>query len=844
MVQTLQKKIVRVASVFAAGVLLLTQFAFAPLAGATSGGYNAVLHSPLPPASTDTFVWKITGSKPGRGEEISHITLNGCWTKHALKSVTITAGTKELKEDGTIKVDDLQDDDLPLTVTVVFKQAYASTGTANIFVKTGGGPSAGFGYQTAGPNCQAPEYGKIEVNKKVDSDGNNVYEGGNGTANGLGFRWGVDGETPAHTMGSHAAATVGTHTVTEKMVNGYVFTGWYYTHDSHYSCAKPRGTTLPVEINVEKGKTKKITLCNQAKNGNITIVKDAQPNNDQNFYFKISKQNSPWDQNFTLDDDGNSGNQHSNTKSFDNLLAGTYIVTENGTNGWTLGDIVCSEGANVITDKANRKATIAIDHDDAVTCTFVNQKNGKLKVYKHTDPAGDQTDFAIEAAAVSGTVLSDPTKLIADGEYETFYVTQGTYTVNETLPAGWAQTQNTCANVVVSADNLYATCHITNTKQAKLKIVKDAYPAEGQDFNFSSALGNFSLKDDDSRQFSGLNPGIYTVSEDALANWDLTNLVCSGADSYSVDWQNRSVNVTLKAGNDATCTFTNEQRSAIHGYKFEDTNGNGQWDDGEGTLEGWIIRLAELCEGEGSETVVCEGSEQSATTNQYGYYRFEGLQAGYYIVCEGQQDGWMQTYPLGEDCHYTELGGQGDEQYGNFGNFQLGQVGGVKFNDINGNGQRDNDEPLLKDWEVTLTTVCENRDLLSTQTLSVNSCAAPQVTKTDAQGRYSFGNLQPGAYKVCETQKTTWQQTYPGTKDGCHQFAINTSGQVIAADFGNKAKPQILGDQTSPHVLGTATTLVKTGSPTAAKSIAIGLSILGALGAIHFLHSRRKDYAK
>ncbi len=683
-------------------------------------------------------------------------------------------------------------------------------------------------------NCNFPA-GKVEVNKKVDANGDGVYEGGNTTANTLGFRWALDNEAPTRMMGTDTSALAGAHTVTEKMVSGYVFTGWYYTTDTQYSCANPRGTTLPVDVTVVKNETKKVTLCNQAKNGNITIIKDAQPNDGQDFYFTIDKTYSAWGDSFTLDDDGNTANTHSNTKSYDNLLVGTYVVKESDTLGWKLADITCSEGADVTVDKDNGKAYITLGHDDSVTCTFVNQKKGKLTVYKHTVPAGDQTKFAIEATG-TGSVY-DPTRWIADGEHEEFVVSQGTYSVNETLPAGWTQSENTCKDVVVSADNLYPSCYITNSKAAKLTIKKEANPQSEHDFEFESdKLGYFKLDNDgdngntlkDYKTFTDLAAGNYAVREQETNDWHLDSIVCTGTRDYSINWEENRVSVNLKGGDDVTCKFVNEKLNKIFGHKFEDVNNNRKWDKNEPALEGWTITLKQDCDDVDEDD--CDNDTHIAKTDQDGEYEFEELLPGDYVVCEKQQDGWMQTYPTSEKgCHEIEVDGPGEEIRANFGNFKKARVLGVKFNDINGNGKQDANEPNLKDWTISLYKATDQNDLLATLGTPV------KTAKTDDKGAYSFGDLTPGTYKVCETQKANWTRTFPAGSD-CHEFTVTTSGQVVTASFGNKPKPQVLG-------AATTATLVNTGS-SASKQILVGLSILGALGALHLLTARRKDYAK
>ena len=63
------------------------------------------------------------------------------------------------------------------------------------------------------------------------------------------------------------------------------------------------------------------------------------------------------------------------------------------------------------------------------------------------------------------------------------------------------------------------------------------------------------------------------MTEAAETGWDLTGLSCSGSATNSRT--DNKLNITLSAGEDATCTFTNTQRGSILGIKFNDLKGNG-----------------------------------------------------------------------------------------------------------------------------------------------------------------------------------------------------------------------------------------------------------------------------
>ncbi len=119
-----------------------------------------------------------------------------------------------------------------------------------------------------------------------------------------------------------------------------------------------------------------------------------------------------------------------------------------------------------------------------------------------------------------------------------------------------------------------------------------------------------------------------------------------------------------------TCSDTCElvdQTFNLHGYKWDDLNGNGVRDcqftasisreinilppqDCEPLLSGWTVFIDENGNGQ------LDGGETSMSTDDgdhFGWYWFEGLAAGNYTVCEVPQAGWNQTYPSNDNnnCH-------------------------------------------------------------------------------------------------------------------------------------------------------------------------------------------------
>lgn len=375
---------------------------------------------------------------------------------------------------------------------------------------------------------------------------------------------------------------------------------------------------------------------------------------------------------------------------------------------------------------------------------------------------------------------------------------------------------------------------VQTPETATLTIKKAANPQHPNfDFTFTSdELGDFALDDDNDptlsneQVFTGLTAGEYGVRELPQFDWMLTDLTCEGTQDYDVVWNDARVQVRLQAGDNVVCTFTNDLLNAVGGFKFNDKNGNGKWDKHEKAMKGWKITITNLNNGETT----------SIKTNKDGFYTFTGLKPGTYKICEEQRAGWVQTFPATDDgCHETTLKGPGQESncfsFGNTkekegngggGEEQLGEINGSKFNDVNGDSAWNTGEPTLSNWTITLKDA--NGNELATQ-------------QTDQNGFYSFKSLHAGAYLVCETQQAGWSRTYPVDSD-CHEITL-AAGEAVTADFGNKPMPQVLGRGAEVQ----AATLVNTGA-NAALQVLFGITILSAVGAVHFLSIRRKDYAK
>ncbi|MHB8118327.1 MAG: SdrD B-like domain-containing protein, partial [Methanothrix sp.] len=171
-----------------------------------------------------------------------------------------------------------------------------------------------------------------------------------------------------------------------------------------------------------------------------------------------------------------------------------------------------------------------------------------------------------------------------------------------------------------------------------------------------------------------------------------------------------------------------------------------------------------------------------------GAYSFTGITPGSYTVEEVVKDGWTQSYPASPGTQtVTLVSGVAGPTDINFGNLRTTDFAGMKFEDLNGNGAKDNGEPGLEGWTIKLK----------------NDGIQVASTSTVAGGAYSFTGITPGSYTVEEVSKQGWTQTYPA--GNVYTVVVYNNGQVTVTkadqtfvastevNFGNMPTASISG---------------------------------------------------
>ncbi|MBD2392370.1 MULTISPECIES: DUF11 domain-containing protein [Aphanizomenon] len=131
--------------------------------------------------------------------------------------------------------------------------------------------------------------------------------------------------------------------------------------------------------------------------GQITIIKDAVPNDSQDFGFTIT---GPTGANitptFTLDDDSDS--TLSNQITFFGLVEGVYTITEDSTSGWSLTGITPTENGVKDTTTSDISSTNVGGRTATITVA-----NGEVWTVKFTNEPANQPSFSIAKDVTSVT---------------------------------------------------------------------------------------------------------------------------------------------------------------------------------------------------------------------------------------------------------------------------------------------------------------------------------------------------------------------------------------------------------------------------------------------------------
>ncbi len=355
----------------------------------------------------------------------------------------------------------------------------------------------------------------------------------------------------------------GTYTVSETLPPGWRL--------EEISCVGASVTTDAdsATIDLAPGERAGCTFINARETvtpNSIKIIKEVAGGQDTDTAFGFSVDGGAFPDEFSL--------KHTGEQLYDPLGNGTYTVTEMVPPGWLTPTINCDATSGdpgfpqVTIDPP--QVTIGVGGLDDVVCTFTNELlPPKITIVKQVSGTVDATTpFTF---SLDGDPLSEAFSLKHDGS-QTYSaldgLTAGTYTVVETVPAGWELTDISCDGGSVTIDAPLVTidlgpdddvvCTFTNEAVGSIEIIKEATgPCSSSTyFDFTFEGQAFSLMNSESFLFEDLAPGVYSVTEKVPSGWVLKEISCVGG---SVNIAIPQASIELGAGDNVVCTFKNER---------------------------------------------------------------------------------------------------------------------------------------------------------------------------------------------------------------------------------------------------------------------------------------------
>ena len=464
---------------------------------------------------------------------------------------------------------------------------------------------------------------------------------------------------------------------------------------------------------------------------------------------------------------------------FDNLLSGTYTITETTPDKFNDGlDAVGTAGGTIGNDVITN---IPLTAGVAGTGYNFGERGTAITgvVFLDTDRDGqfDTTEKGIAGVLIS--LRNDKGEVVAttvtgeNGGYLFNGLTAGRFTITETQPTGYGNsTANVRSNVDVTANGLTGQnfgetlgalggfVYIDANNNGKFDTTEKGIAGAkvtltGTDV-FGTAVNQTATSGaDGSYNFTELFSGTYVVTEtqpspfiDGKDTVGTVNGILRGklgADTITnITLPDGRLGINYNFGEKApTATGT----TFITGSVFFDKNGNGKQDADETGIADVTLTLKD-------ENSVVVGTTK---TDSSGFYGFFDIKAGKFTIEETQPDGFDSS---SLDTLLVTVPAEGliGQNFAEVTSSISGQV----YLDLNNNGFRDANEQGLGGVLITLT---------GTETTSGK--AVTRTTTTGVDGKYSFANLRAGTYVVEETQPI-------GVADG--QDRTGTGGGTLAND--------------------------------------------------------------
>lgn len=258
--------------------------------------------------------------------------------------------------------------------------------------------------------------------------------------------------------------------------------------------------------------------------------------------------------------------------------------------------------------------------------------------------------------------------------------------------------------------------------------------------------------------FAGVYPGSYTITVELPAGYSPTKAMAGtdpALDSNLSENSNSWSFVVTGTSSDLNLDFGMVRLGSIGDIVWEDMNCNGILDAGEPGLPGVQVRLTGI-------DLFAAVIDRTAVTGPDGYYLFNGLRPGSYML--------DFILPSGYELSSATVNVADLKSGDNLLNldapaFRRASLGDFVWNDLNMNGLQDAGEPGIGGIRVTLT------NLTQTDIPAI-------VLVTDQNGFYKAEGLKPGTYSVDFQVRNDLEATAKNAGNDALDSDIDTSGKA------------------------------------------------------------------
>ena len=462
-------------------------------------------------------------------------------------------------------------------------------------------------------------------------------------------------------------------------------------------------------------------------------------------------------------------------------MGDSYHDNPNGTYAWVDTTTIGTVRYDFIVAPQNG-SIVAHNFDDT-------NGNGIIDNGEHSEASGWQMDL-YKGSNCTGTWLATGSTILPSGNYTFSNLTPDSYSVKEDLiNSGYIFTTSSCQNVSLKSgqnkevdfgnfflgtilgekyDDLNGNGHQDAGESGLPGWTIQLQHTNGQVIasTVTDSQGNYS--------FTKLGPGTYRVREVAQNGW--------------LQKSQNPDDITIQSSSYVTgVNFGNQQLGSIKIIKV--TSPSTYEDFSFTTSNNLVVGHNHSFELQGDNN-----PEDNSIT-------FNNLVSGTYSVTEQPKDGWHFDSISCTGADINTDGGNtvtiqlnGQNVVCTYHNTEYGSISGIKWNDLNGNGIRDQAKVKKCIWFVCYWDWGYTEPTIPGWTINLENLdgGVLQTTVTNKDGEYIFNNVLPGKYQVCEVQQSGWTNTYPGSlcqtvtvPSGKDDHEQDNNYDIVNINFGN-----------------------------------------------------------